>query len=226
MILQCPECKTRYLVPDTSIGMDGRTVRCANCSHMWFQQLEPKAAAEMLSELDMMLDKINTRPDIQPEITPRPLSAGSNLPVIRPNKIPSGLRAAVTLAGLVAASLTILYVYPALFRLPPSKGLAIADLGVVRLMKDNQQTYEINGKILNTTQDFRRAPSVRITLMDNDGNKLNQPWTISFNGKDIQPGKALTFTTGSIEVPKDSKASRFVVDLGNPVELVLRRKPE
>ena len=37
MILECTECNSRYLVPDSAIGADGRTVRCANCRHSWFQ---------------------------------------------------------------------------------------------------------------------------------------------------------------------------------------------
>jgi len=48
MILECPECTTRYMVPDRAIGAEGRTVRCAKCRHSWHQP--------PLSELDGDLD--------------------------------------------------------------------------------------------------------------------------------------------------------------------------
>jgi predicted Zn finger-like uncharacterized protein len=41
MILECTECETRYVIPDGAIGPEGRTVRCANCKHSWFQEPEP-----------------------------------------------------------------------------------------------------------------------------------------------------------------------------------------
>ncbi len=53
MIIACPACSTRYVVPDSAIGVDGRTVRCAKCRHSWFQdgpEIEvPESAASQAS---------------------------------------------------------------------------------------------------------------------------------------------------------------------------------
>ena len=52
MILECTECRTRYIVPDTAIGPDGRTVRCAACRHSWFQ---PPAVLDLVARAEAPL---------------------------------------------------------------------------------------------------------------------------------------------------------------------------
>lgn len=49
MIIACPACSTRYVVPDSAIGVEGRTVRCAKCRHSWFQDGHSVAPPETRS---------------------------------------------------------------------------------------------------------------------------------------------------------------------------------
>lgn len=76
MLLVCPSCSTRYVVPDRAIGAKGRQVRCANCKHSWYQDpplVEAPAAPAIAAPLSQVSEVPEPTPP-PPPITDAPLT--------------------------------------------------------------------------------------------------------------------------------------------------------
>jgi predicted Zn finger-like uncharacterized protein len=74
MLLVCPSCRTRYVVPDSAIGSAGRQVRCASCRHSWYQD-GPNSVAP---------------PPLEPVVAPPP-PAVSPPPAQAPDPLPDAV---------------------------------------------------------------------------------------------------------------------------------------
>lgn len=218
MILQCKNCNARYLVPDNAIGSEGRTVRCARCSHNWFEHPLPvsniSSSAENIPDFDTMIGNINA--------TVKPLADGSNLPAHR-SRTPVGLKAMVAIFAILTIALSLFMTMPKLFGIFPSKGLVLADIQIQKHTDEKTNTVEITGNILNTTDDLRKVPNLRVILLDGANNPL-QSWEFKSNGETLKSNETMPFSTGDLNM-KFSIAKRFVIDMGTPIELALRRKP-
>ncbi|MEQ1539386.1 MAG: zinc-ribbon domain-containing protein [Sphingorhabdus sp.] len=77
MLLVCPSCRTRYVVPDSAIGAAGRQVRCASCRHSWFQE-GPSSVAP--PKLDPIVPTETTVAATPPPPPPRVWMNGRRLP--------------------------------------------------------------------------------------------------------------------------------------------------
>ncbi|MEB3416005.1 zinc-ribbon domain-containing protein [Alteriqipengyuania sp. WL0013] len=72
MIISCPACATRYVVPDKAIGPEGRTVRCAQCRTSWFQDpSEDALASQSRPEAKAAPTAAAPSPATAPAATPR-----------------------------------------------------------------------------------------------------------------------------------------------------------
>ena len=130
MILVCPSCETRYKVDDSSLGDEGRQVKCARCGHVWHAGPEPQ------------LPPLPEPPQApEPEAPPEPPEAPSEQPAEqdeRPPPIPDprdDLRPPAPPLGDLAAGISIAQEPPS--KAPPAgarrgpAGWALLGLAVV-----------------------------------------------------------------------------------------------
>lgn len=91
MILDCPSCFARFLLPPGAVGPEGRTVRCSKCGHVWHQDYREERELG-LSGVEQAEEVHNNHED---ELNFQKLveSMGGPIPSsIRPDHEPNSLR--------------------------------------------------------------------------------------------------------------------------------------
>jgi predicted Zn finger-like uncharacterized protein len=204
MIVTCPACRTRYLVPEPELAQPGgRTVRCATCGHSWRQ--EPAAAERPPPEPHATL--VPPPPEPVPEIIPAPAPDPPIAPVAPRRRHPGIAFGSLAVLVLIVLAILALVVgrfwvaaaWPPAGRLfaaiglpaeTPGSGLKIDKIAPSRAADG----LVIEGEIVNASVRPVQVPRLRVALQDGAGKEV-QFKIIDPPKALLQPGEAAHFRT-------------------------------
>lgn len=226
MILECSECRTRYLVPDTAIGPEGRVVRCANCKHSWFQEA---AATDLVARADALRDADSARDDggRRTRTAPPADTAGAaqdydafaHHAPFRPRRNPAqrwtliaiaaGLVMLAGVGGIIWSGAPGLASDFGLFSANREVPLKIEQYPIDRRDLDNgSEMFAVSGRIINPTTHRQTVPDIRAELRDAQG-RIVYSWTITPEQRTLDPRASVDFHSMQLDVPNNSKRLDF-----------------
>ena len=226
MILACPACDTRYAVPDSAIGAEGRTVRCARCRHSWFQEGSELDLETFESEEAAKAETTPRQPwhDVPPiasnddrETSSADRSQFSAEPPFRPRRNPlkmwgmaASLFAAISVGTIATVSYAGLPDWVPVSR--PTFAMNEPDLVLEfpasqqdrRTLPDGSEYFGVAGEIKNVGQETKAVPPVLIVLYDSRNRKVYN-WEILPRQGRLQPGETLSISEAITDLPKSAK---------------------
>ena len=220
MILECTECHTRYLVPDTAIGTDGRTVRCASCKHSWFQAGVPVLDLVARAEAPR-------RTEPSPAPSPAPVAAPVEIappgsypdydafahePPFRPRRNPAKRWTVAALAAgtaMLAGVGGLLYsgapgLASELFRPATGTPLRIVSKPVDQHSFNGNEIFAVSGTVLNPTETRQPVPDIRVDLL-NAQKRIVFSWMIRPEATMLPPKGKVEFNSAKLDVPVNAK---------------------
>lgn len=222
MILTCPACRTRYQTDGSRFAPPGRNVRCAKCSHVWFQApLEVETELEPEPQITAPDDARTAAGEGVHGAVRGPMSADA--PAFGTAGEQSGRLAVIAgWAGLIGFMVavawsaiefrqTVASLWPqsaslyAVIGMPVNLvGLALEDVATSRKIENGRNTLSVSGTIVNITGRELPVPQVYVTLSDAADQELYR-WSFSVGIAMLPPGAASPFVTQLSDPPPEAR---------------------
>ena len=153
MIITCPQCDARFVVPSTVFMRGGRKMKCASCAHVWFQD-EPMEKSDAVKNFVRNLDK-GTKKN-------KNSKSGNFLKDI----IHEIIEGKFFVMGGFACAMIIFFLVQLLSSAPlvMGQGLAFHNIEIKR----NQGDMVLVGEIVNSMNEKRGVPTLQITELLHD----------------------------------------------------------
>lgn len=233
MILTCSSCSTRYSIDPSTIGPEGRAVKCAKCGHKWREfppeDMPKKVAAESAPD-----KPVASTPDTPPDqgMSIEQMTATQAGAAVNGN---SG-RKRRWIAWLLLLLVVVVLVCGAYFgrnyvvQIWPGSatayqylqidvetqnllGLEIHDLKTKSVMQNGVTTLTVSGVIKNVTESPQPVPRIKIALID-DGGQSVYSWTTATEDPEVPPWGQIEFSSSMNQPPDEAKNVK--VDLIDP----------
>jgi predicted Zn finger-like uncharacterized protein len=214
MILVCPSCDTRYFADDTSIGKEGRRVRCATCGHAWHAKLQEEGEPAPAEETGLTREQVerlrqtaaeNTKARAGPHAEFRAREHAKR----KRNRGRAAIIGWATGFGVfvVAVGAAVLFRNEVAEAFPRAAsvyqlvgldvnrfGLALENVTAKRSFDGTTPVLTVTGSVINAGEERMDTPQLRVTLKDEAGNEV-QTWTDNFNVPSLGPKERADFSS-------------------------------
>jgi predicted Zn finger-like uncharacterized protein len=235
MILECSQCRTRYLVPDSAIGTEGRTVRCASCKYSWFQApeildlasahavpAEPKAAPHRpIPSYPAAAPEPRAARDEAPSVAAPPpeYDPFAPQPPFKPRRNPAKRwTAAAFVAGFSMFLGLGAVIYSGAPGIASQLGLGNFDAETPLRFTDKNverretasggELFAVSGKIVNPTGTKQHVPDIRIELSDKSGGIVDT-WRVTPEVRTLDPNGSIDFNSAHLNIPATVRMVTF-----------------
>ena len=238
MILTCPECATRYLAKEGSIGPNGRTVRCSKCKTTWFVASDLDELALKDNQIEIITaasaaggNKVEDEEVIRKEPVVAEIKLGAHVDIRdRADSKRRGRRiktvALIWLIPLIIISVVIGLAYisrkeivnkwPKTATLYKQLGIDVSLTGLViedpiirHSIIENKSVLVVNSAIRNISSKTQNIPLIKLSLHDVSGQELSS-WSVDIDVQSIDKNDRIPFVSEYANPPLDMVALKSV----------------